>query len=110
MKGGRALMYRNRWHFYPKSFAAWDKMVAIAREYEQLAAAKGWAKGTFWSQMTGETPTEIIGEWDYPDLAALQQEFAEYESPEMKRIFGQLDELEVTRPMRQELMEIVPLE
>ena len=103
-------MYRNRWHFYPKTFAAWDMMVAIAREYEQLAAAKGWAKGTFWSQTTGETPTEIIGEWDYPDLAAFQQEFAEYACPEMGAIFGRLDELEVTRPICQELLEEVPLD
>jgi hypothetical protein len=67
-------MYRSRWDFYPKTFADWDKVVAIAREYEQLAAAKGWAKGTFWSQTTGETPSEIIGEWDYPDMAAVQRE------------------------------------
>ena len=55
-------MYRNRWHFYPKTFAEWDKVVAVAREYEMIAAAKGWAKGTFWSQTVGETPAEIIGE------------------------------------------------
>ncbi len=103
-------MYRNRWHFYPKTFASWDKMVAIAREYEQLAAAKDWAKGTFWSQTVGETPTEIIGEWDYPDLAALQREFAEYDCPEMEQIFRRLDELEVTRPICQELMETVLLD
>jgi hypothetical protein len=102
-------MYRNRWHFYPKTFADWDKVVGIASEYEKIAAAKGWAKGTFWSQMDGETPTEIVGEWDYPDLAAYEKEFAEYECPEMKRIFGMLDELEKTRPLRQELLETVPL-
>ena len=49
-------MYRNRWHFYPKTFAEWDKVVAVAREYEKIAAAKGWAKGTFWSQTVVETP------------------------------------------------------
>ena len=64
-------MYRNRWHFYPKTFADWDEVVVIAREYEKLAAAKGWAKGTFWSQTVGTTPSEIIGEWDYPDLAGV---------------------------------------
>jgi len=102
-------MYRNRWHFYPKTFAEWDKVVAVAREYEMIAAAKGWAKGTFWSQTVGETPTEIIGEWDYPDLAAFQKEFAEYACPEMERLFGKLDELEKTRPICQELLETVPL-
>ena len=103
-------MYRNRWRFYPKTFADWDKVVAIAREYEQLAAAKGWAKGTFWSRMAGETPAEIIGEWDYPDMAALQQEDAEYECPEMEAIFGRLDELDMTRPIYQELLEVVPFD
>jgi hypothetical protein len=101
-------MYRNRWHFYPKTFADWDKVVAIARDYEKLAAAKGWAKGTFWTAVVGETPTEIIGEWDYPDLAALQKEFAEYDCPEM--VFGRLDEVEWTRPVCQELLQIVPLD
>jgi hypothetical protein len=108
MRGGK-FMYRNRWHFYPKTFAEWDKVVAIAREYEMIAAAKGWAKGTFWSQTVGETPTEIIGEWDYPDLAAFQKELAEYACPEMGSIFGKLDELEKTRPICQELLETVPL-
>jgi hypothetical protein len=103
-------MYRSRWHFYPKAFADWDKVVAVAREYEKLAAAKGWAKGTFWSQTTGETPSEIIGEWDYPDMAAVQQEWAEYECPEMEGIFGGLDELEVTRPFYTELLETLPLD
>jgi hypothetical protein len=103
-------MYRNRWHFYPKTFADWAKVVAIAREYGRLAAAKGWAEGTFWSQTVGETPAEIIGEWDYPDLAAFQQEVAEYDCPEMEKIFGGLDELEVTRPICQELLEAVPLD
>jgi hypothetical protein len=102
-------MYRNRWHFYPRTFADWDKMVAIAGEYEKLAAAKGWAKGTFWAQTVGDTPTEIIGEWDYPDLATFQKEFAEYDCPEMKAIFGGLDELGVSRPIAQELLETVPL-
>ena len=46
-------MYRNRWHFYPQTFAGWDEVVAIAREYEAIAAAKGWAKGAFWTQMVG---------------------------------------------------------
>ena len=100
-------MYRNRWHFYPKTFADWDKVVAIAREYEKLAAAKGWAKGTFWSQTVGETPAEIIGEWDYPDLAAYQREYEEYECPEMTKIFDTLDEIEGTRPVYTELLEMV---
>jgi hypothetical protein len=103
-------MYRNRWHFYPKTYADWDKVVAIARDYEKLAATKGWAKGTFWCQMVGQTPSEIIGEWDYPDLAAVQQEFAEYECPEMEEIFGRLDDLEGTRPHSTELLESVPLD
>jgi MoxR-like ATPase len=103
-------VYRNRWHFYPKTFAEWDRMVEIARDYEKLAAAKGWAKGTYWTEYVGETPTEIIGEWDYPNLAALQQEFAEYKCPEMEEVFGRLDELKATRPIHQELLENVPLD
>ena len=103
-------MYRNRWHFYPETFADGDKLVAIARDYEKLAATKGWAKGTFWSQTVGETPAEIIGEWDYPDLAALQREFAEYDCPEMEKIFARLDGLQKTRPICQELLETVPLD
>ena len=78
-------MSRSRWHFYPKTFADWDKVVAIAREYEKLAAAKGWAKGAFWSQTTWGTPSGIIGESNCPDMAAVQQEWAEYECPEMER-------------------------
>ena len=45
-----------------------------------------------------------------PDLAALQQEFAEYECPEMEEIFGGLDGLAVTHPTRQELLETLPLD
>ena len=93
----------------PKTFADVDKVMAIASEYEKLAAAKGWAKGTFWSQTVGETPNEIIGEWDYPDLAAFQQEFAEYECPEMKKIFGKLDEFGGTRPIYQDLLQMLPV-
>ena len=103
-------MYRNRWHFYPSTFADWDKMLAVARDYEKLAAAKGWAKGTFWSQMVGETPLEIVGEWDYPDLAAFQKESEEYDCPEMKEIFDRLDELAVTRPTGTELLELMALD
>jgi hypothetical protein len=100
-------MYRNRWHFYPKTFVDWDKVKAIAGEYEKIAAAKGWAQGTFWSQTVGETPTEIIGEWDYPDLATFQREFEEYECPEMDEIFRRLDEVEGTRPVFTELLEVL---
>ena len=99
-------MYRNRWHFCPKTFADWDKVVAIAREYEKLATAKGWAKGTFWSQTVGETPSEIIGEWDYPDLATYQREYEEYDCPEMDEIFSKLDQVEETRPVQKELLEV----
>ncbi len=102
-------MYRSRWHFYPKTFAGWDKVVAVAREYEKLAAVKGWARGSFWVQTTGEAPSEIIGEWDYPDMAAVQKEWAEYDCPEMEVIFGGLDELEVARPYCTELLETLPL-
>jgi hypothetical protein len=103
-------MYRNRWHFYPKTFTDWDEVVAIAHEYEELAAAKGWAKGTFWCQTVGNTPAEIVGEWDYPDLAAFQKESAEYDCPEMEPIFGRLGELGVIQPTRTELLETVPLD
>jgi len=102
-------MFRERWHFYPKTFADVDKVLALDAEFEKLAAAKGWAPGTFWSRKAGEMPAEIIGEWDYPDLAAFQKEFAEYACPEMERIFGKLDELEKTRPICTELLETVPL-
>ena len=103
-------MYRNRWHFYPKTYADWDTLMAIARDYEKLAAAKGWAKGTFWCETVGETPSELVGEWDYPDLAALQKEFAEYDCPEMDAIFARLDEVEKTRPIRHALLETVSLD
>ena len=99
-------MYRKRWHFYPKTFADWDKMLAVAGEYEKLAAVKGWAPGTFWSRTVGEVPTEIIGEWDYPDLATYQREYEEYECPEMDEIFSKLDQVEETRPVQKELLEV----
>jgi hypothetical protein len=98
-------MYRERWHFHPKTYADWDKVLAVASEFEKLAATKGWAPGTFWSHTVGETPTEIIGEWDYPDMAAYQREYEEYECPEMAEIFAKLDEVEGTRPVYKELLQ-----
>lgn len=77
---------------------------------EKLAADRGWAKGTFWSQMVGETPLEIVGERDLPDLAAFQEESAEYDCPEMAETFGRLDELAVARPTCTELLEVVDLD
>jgi hypothetical protein len=98
-------MYRERWHFYPKTFAGWDEVLAVTAQYEKLAAAKGWAPGTFWSSTVGEVPTEIIGEWDYPDLATYQRESEEYECPEMAEIFSKLDQVEKARPVHKELLE-----
>lgn len=101
-------MFRERWHFYPKTYADWDRMLAVAGEFEKLAAVKGWAAGTYWSLTVGETPTEIIGDWDYADLAAYQREYEEYErTPEMVQIFAKLDEVEGTRPVHKELLEMV---
>ena len=96
--------YRERWHFCPKTFADWDKVLAVAAEFEKLAAAKRWAPGTYWTVTVGDAPTEIIGEWDYPDLAACQREYEEYECPEMAEIFNKLDQIEKARPLRTELL------
>lgn len=100
-------MYRNRWHMHPRTYADWNKMLALAGEYEKLAAAKGWVPGTFWSGAVGEAPTEIMCDWDYPDLATFQREFKEYECPEMEEIFRKLDEVEKTRPVYTELLEML---
>jgi hypothetical protein len=99
-------MYRERWHFCAKTQAGREKVLALAADFEQLAAAKGWAKGTFWSNTAGDVQ-EVVGEWDYPDLAAYQQEYEEYDCPEMAEIFARFDEFEVTRPIYTELLETV---
>jgi len=97
-------MYRERWHFHAKTQADRAKMLAVAADFEKLAAARGWAKGTYWSN-TGGDIQEVVGEWEYPDLTAYQKEYEEYDCPEMDEIFRRFDEFEVTRPIYTELLE-----
>lgn len=98
-------MYRERWHFCPKTQADREKVLALCGDFEKLAAQKGWFAGTFWANISGDIQ-EVVGEWDFPDLAAYEAEYKEYDlTPEMAEIFGRFDEFEVTRPIYKELLE-----
>jgi hypothetical protein len=65
-------MYRQRMHFFPNSQGAMMELLALGEEFNKLAADKGWTQGVFWMPAVGES--EIVAEFDYPDLATYQRE------------------------------------
>jgi len=102
-------MYRNRYHTYPKTYADFGKSLELAAEYKKLAAAKGWAQGTHWIPMTGEG-YEIIGDFDYPDLATYQREGESQEGdPDWAEFWRKVDVVEMTRPPYSELLETLTI-
>jgi hypothetical protein len=100
-------MYRQRMHFCPNSQAAMMELVSLGEQYNKFAADKGWAQGTFWSPVAGES--EIIAEFDYPDLATYQQETeAMFMEPEMMALAGKIWGIESFRSPYSELLGTMP--
>jgi len=97
-------MYRYRLHTYPKTSEDYDRMVALGREWDELAGAKGWAQGTGWTMLTGDG-NELVSDFDYPDLAAFQREGENQEKdPDFAQFLRKMDAVERTRPSRDELL------
>lgn len=98
-------MYRQRVHMYLKSLDGWNEAIALCGEYNELAAAKGWAAGTFWMCTVGDG-TELIGDFDFADLASLQRENdAQIADPDAVALWRRFDAVEKARPGFSELLE-----
>lgn len=66
-------MFRQRVHVYPKTIDGWNEAIKLAEELNKLSVARGWTPGTIWMQTVGDG-SELIGEFDFPDLATFQRE------------------------------------
>lgn len=98
-------MYRLRIHMFPKTIDAWNEAMALFDEYDKLADSKGWVQGTYWMQTVGDGD-EIIGEFEYADLASFQREGEEnVKDAEMVALFRKFDALDTVRSRYSELLE-----
>lgn len=98
-------MYRQRVHLFPKTIDAWNEFIALGEEYNKLAAAKGWAQGTYWMRTVGD-PDEVIADFDYADLASFQHENEQgLKDPEAVDVWRRVDGLDRVRPSYSELFE-----
>lgn len=100
-------MYRQRVHFFPKSWGATMELLSLGEEFNKLAVAKGWVEGMYWFPTVGEN--EIIVEWDYPDLATFQRETeGMMTEPEMMALAERIGAVDVYRSPFSELVNTVP--
>lgn len=100
-------MYRQRMHFFPQSQPAMMELLTLGEKYNKFAAERGWSQGMFWSPAAGES--EIIAEFDYPDLATFQRESEEmYMDPEMMALAGQIWGIDSFRAPYSELLGTMP--
>lgn len=100
-------MYRQRMHFFPKTFVAWNGLMTAGEEFNKLAAEKGWTQATLWMPTVGES--ELVWEADYPDLATFQRETEEqFTDPDAMAVFQKLDGIEMVRTGLSELLQTAP--
>lgn len=100
-------MFRQRMHFFPKSQGAMMEVLSLGEEYNKLAVEKGWTEGTFWFLTVGES--ELIAEWDYPDLATFQREMESmFTEPEMMALAGKIWAADSDRAPYSELLNTAP--
>lgn len=98
-------MFRQRVHMFPKTIDAWNEAMALCDEYNRLAGAKGWVKGTFWMYTVGDG-SELVGEFDFPDLASIQRENEEsVKDVETIALWRKFDALDTVRNGYSELLE-----
>lgn len=101
------MLYRQRMHFFPKSQEAWMELLRLGDEFNKLLADKGWTQGTFWMPTAGET--EVIAEFDYPDLAAFERESIHmFTEPDLMALGGKIWAIDSVRPTYSELLSPVP--
>lgn len=100
-------MYRHRMHFFPMSQEAWMELARLGEEYNKLVADKGWAQGTFWMPVAGET--EVIAEFEYPDLATYEQEMqGMFKEPDLMTLGGKIWGIDSVRAPYDELLSTMP--
>jgi hypothetical protein len=100
-------MFRQRMHFFPKSQGAMMEVLSLGEEFNKRAADHGWIQGTFWTPTVGES--ELIAEFDYPDLATFQRESEEmYADPEMMTLAGKIWGVDSYRSPFSELVGTMP--
>jgi hypothetical protein len=88
-----------------KSLDGWNEAIALCGEYNELAAAKDWAAGTFWMCTVGDG-TELVGDFDLSDLASLQRENdVQMSDPEAVALWRRFDAVERARHGFGELLE-----
>ncbi len=100
------MFYRQRMHFFPKTQEAWIELMRLGDEFNKLAVERGWAEGTFWMPVAGET--EVVAEFDYPDVVAFEQANSFYNDPEMMAIGGKIWAVDSVRPPYTELLSTMP--
>lgn len=98
-------MFRQRVHLFPKTIDGWNKAITLAEEFNKLCTEKGWTPGTVWMQTVGDG-SEVIGEFDYADLATFQRENEEVmHDGQAVDLFRKFDKIKRERPGFSELLE-----
>jgi hypothetical protein len=98
-------MFRQRIHVYPKTIDGWNEAITLAEELNKLCVTKGWTPGTVWMQTVGDG-SELIGEYDFPDLATFQKENEEsMRDPDAVVLWRKFEAIEKERPGYSELLE-----
>lgn len=101
------MLYRQRMHFFPKSQEAWMELMRLGDEYNKLVADKGWTQATMWMPVAGES--EIVAEWDYPDLQTYEREtFGMLTEPDLMAVGGKIWAIDSVRPPVSELLNPAP--
>jgi hypothetical protein len=100
------MLYRQRMHFFPRSQEAWMELLKLGEEFNKLLADRGWTQGTFWMPLAGET--EVIAEFDYPDLAAYERETTMFTEPDLMALGAKIWAIDSVRPVYSELLNPVP--
>lgn len=100
------MLYRQRMHFFPKSQDGWMELMKLGEEFNKLAADKGLVQGTFWMPVAGET--EVIAEFDYPDMATYERENSFPMDPDMMVVGGKIWGIDSVRPPYSELLSPMP--
>jgi hypothetical protein len=98
-------MFRQRVHLFPKTIDGWNEAIKLAEEFNKLCVDKGWTPGTVWMQTVGDG-SEIIGEFDFPDLATFQRENEQSMSdPAAVELWRKFEAIERERSGFSELLE-----
>ena len=88
-------MYRFRQLLTVSDSDGWNEVVAVFDEAQKLAESRGWARGTLFTRTVGRF-NELCLEIEYPDLATMQREQADwFAEPGIGELMRRLDSVKM---------------